>query len=146
MTSSILAWQPTEKLEFLANYTYRKSNPVKDGNGNLVNPAGGGVDDPSWLIKGKLTFGDDDAHSITASHTETKATQTDVPYDSFGQAPFFGNVDRQVESKTSTLRYGYDPIGKYLVNMSLQLSYSDEWMDQQSVGPPRPAERCRSPL
>lgn len=135
VTSSILAWQPTEKLEFLANYTYRESNPLTDGNGRPINPAGGGVDDPSWLIKGKLTFGEDDAHSIMASHTESKSTQIDVPYDAFGQLPFFGNVDRQVESKTSVLRYAFDPIGNDLVNASLQYSYSDERIDQQAVGP-----------
>ncbi|MCQ0091542.1 TonB-dependent receptor [Roseovarius sp. M141] len=134
-TSSILAWQPTEKLEFLANYTYRDSNPMTDGNGNLINPAGGGVNDPSWLIKGKLTFGEDDSHSIMASHMESESTQNDVPYDSFGLAPFFGNVDRQVASKTSVLRYRFDPIGNDLVNLSLQYSYSDERIDQQAVGP-----------
>ncbi len=84
VTSSILAWQPTEKLEFLANYTYLESNPVEDGNGRLINPAGGSANDPSWLIKGKLTFGEDDSQSIMASHTESKLTQSDVPYDAFG--------------------------------------------------------------
>lgn len=134
VTSSILAWQPTEKLEFLANYTYRESNPMEDGNGSVINPSGGGVDDPSWLIKGKLRFGEADAHSIMASHTESTSTQTDVPYDAFGQLPFFGNVDRQVESKTSVLRYAFDPVGNDWVNMSLQYSYSDERIDQQAAG------------
>jgi hemoglobin/transferrin/lactoferrin receptor protein len=131
-SSSIFAWQPTEKLEFLANYTRRMSDAQEDGNGNLINPAGGKLDNPSWLVKGKLTFGNDDAQSITLSHTETESSQDDVPYDSFGLANF-GNVDRDIKSSTTILRYGYNPVGLDLIDMSLQLSYSNEEITQSPI-------------
>lgn len=134
-TSSIAAWQPTEKLEFLLNYTHRDQGILEDGNGALINPAGGRVDDPSWAFKGKLTFGQDDAHTITASYTSTESSQFNVPYDSFGLGAGFGNVDRFISSETAMLRYGFNPTGNDLVDLSFQISYADEKIDQNTVLP-----------
>ncbi|QIE45692.1 TonB-dependent receptor [Pseudohalocynthiibacter aestuariivivens] len=136
-SSSILAWQPTEKLEFLANYTRRITDPQEDGNGSLINPAGGQTNDPSWLIKGKYTFGDGDNQSLSFTHTETESSQDDVPYDSFGLANF-GNVDRSVRSATSILRYNFNPVGNDLVDMTLQYSYADEEINQTAIIPGNP--------
>lgn len=134
-TSSIAAWQPTENLEFLLNYTNRDLGIQEDGNGVPINPAGGSIDDPSWLLKGKLTFGNDDAHSITASYTSTESSQLNVPYDSFGLGVGFGNVDRFVSSETSMLRYGFNPAGNDLVDLTFQISYADEKVEQNTVLP-----------
>ncbi|WP_299843501.1 TonB-dependent receptor [uncultured Roseovarius sp.] len=138
--SSILAWQPTEKLEFLLNYTQRELDVQKDGRGAPINPAAGGIDDPSYLFKGKLTFGEDDAHSLTASYTKTDSTQFDVPYDSFGLGVGFGNVDREVSSETAMLRYGYNPTGNDLVDLTFQISYANEEIIQTPTpfSPPIP--------
>ncbi|MBZ8119766.1 TonB-dependent receptor [Roseovarius sp. LXJ103] len=132
-SSSILAWQPTENIEFLANYTRRTTEPQEDGNGGLINPAGGATNDPSWLVKGKLTFGEGDAQSVTLTHTETESSQRDVPYDSFGLANF-GNVDRDVRSATTILRYGFNPVGNDLLDLTLQYSYADEEITQTAIG------------
>ena len=134
-SSSILAWQPTEKLEFLLNYTQRELDVQEDGRGQPINPAAGGIDDPSYLFKGKLTFGDDDAHSLTASYTKTESSQFDVPYDSFGIGLGFGNVDRKVASETAMLRYGYNPSGNDLVDLTLQISYAHEEIEQSPTMP-----------
>lgn len=133
--SSIAAWQPTENLEFLLNYTNRELGVQKDGNNALINPAAGGIDDPSWAFKGKLTFGQDNAHSLTASYTSTESSQFNVPYDSFGLGVGFGNVDRFVESETAMLRYGFNPSGNDLVDLTVQVSYADERIDQNTVLP-----------
>lgn len=133
--SSILAWQPSEKLEFLLNYTQREVGVQKDGNGALINPAAGGIDDPSWAFKGKYTFGQDDAHSVTAGYTSTRSSQYNVPYDSFGMGVGFGNVDRFVESETAMMRYGFNPSGNDLVDLTFQISYADEKIDQNTVLP-----------
>lgn len=124
--SSIFAWQPTEKLEFLVNYTQRDLGIQEDGRGQQINPDAGGIDDPSYLVKGKLTFGADDAHSLTASYTNTQSTQFDVPYDAFGLGVGFGNVDREVSSETAMLRYGFNPVGNDLVDLTFQISYANE--------------------
>ncbi|QEW28421.1 TonB-dependent receptor domain-containing protein [Roseovarius indicus] len=131
--SSILAWQPTEKLEFLVNYTNRQLGIQEDGDGNPINPAGGDINDPSYMVKGKLTFGADDAHSLTASYTNTDSTQYNVPYDAFGLGTGFGFVDRETSSETAMLRYGYNPAGNDLVDLSLQFSYANEEIMQTPV-------------
>lgn len=135
--SSILAWQPTEKLEFLLSHTRRTLGTQTDGDGNLINPAADDVDDPSWLAKARLTFGDNDEHSLTASYTSTESTEYDVPYDSFGTTTF-GNVDREVNSETFMLRYGYNPVGNDLIDLSAQLSYANEEILQTPVIPGNP--------
>lgn len=139
--SGTLAWQPAERAEFLLNFTNRGLGVQEDGNGNPINAAAGGIDDPSYLVKGKLHFGQDDAHSVTASYTSTKASEYDVPYDSFSGAGAFGstvppgtdNVNRKVSSETAMLRYGYNPVGNDLVDLTAQLSYADEQIDQTAV-------------
>ncbi|WP_050754107.1 TonB-dependent receptor domain-containing protein [Roseovarius nubinhibens] len=135
--SSILAWQPTEKLEFLLSHTRRTLGTQSDGDGNLINPAANDVDDPSWLAKARLTFGDNDEHSLTASYTSTESTEYDVPYDSFGTTTF-GNVDREVNSETFMLRYGYNPLGNDLIDLTAQLSYANEEIIQTAVIPGNP--------
>ena len=135
--SSILAWQPTEKLEFLLSHTRRTLGTQSDGDGNLINPAANDVDDPSWLAKARLTFGDNDEHSLTASYTSTESTEYDVPYDSFGTTTF-GNVDREVNSETFMLRYGYNPLGNDLIDLTAQLSYANEEILQTAVIPGNP--------
>lgn len=135
--SSILAWQPTEKLEFLLSHTRRTLGTQSDGDGNLINPAANDVDDPSWLAKARLTFGDNDEHSLTASYTSTESTEYDVPYDSFGTTTF-GNVDREVNSETFMLRYGYNPLGNDLIDLTAQLSYANEEIMQTAVIPGNP--------
>jgi hemoglobin/transferrin/lactoferrin receptor protein len=78
--STIGAWQPTENLGFLVNYTQRRLGFPEDGDGDIINPGREKIDDPSFLVKGKYRFGDDEAHSLEASYQRTKSSQFDVPY------------------------------------------------------------------
>ena len=143
--STIGAWQPTEDLGLLVNYTRRRLGFPEDGNGDIINPGREKIDDPSWLVKGKYRFGDDKAHSIEASYQKTKSSQFDVPYDSFGNLTFFGNVDRKIEAETTILKYGFNPTSD-LIDLSLQYSHSDEAVDQEAVScpgsPPAPTSIC----
>ncbi|MEQ9259488.1 MAG: TonB-dependent receptor [Roseovarius sp.] len=132
--SGILAWQPTARAEFLLGHTHRKLGIQEDGNGLPINPASGGVDDPSYLAKARFRFGDMEQHSLTASYTSTRSTETDVPYDSFGLTNF-GNVNRATSSETAMLRYGFDPVGNDLVNLTFQISHADEEIIQSPVNP-----------
>ncbi|MEM8691940.1 MAG: TonB-dependent receptor [Pseudomonadota bacterium] len=132
VTSSILAWQPTEDLELLFNFTRRLQDVRTDGDGNDINPAGGDINDPSYLLKGRYTFGQDDAHSLTFSYSDTEQEQFDVPYDTFGLADF-GNVDRRIENEVLTLRYNYNPLGNDLLDLDVELTYSDELVESQGI-------------
>ncbi|WP_208352103.1 TonB-dependent receptor domain-containing protein [Pseudaestuariivita rosea] len=131
-SSTTLAWQPTETLEFLANYTRRTLDVRQDGDGNDINPDAGDIDDPSWLLKSRLTFGQNLDQTLAFSYTETQSDQRDIPYDSFAIADF-GNVDRFVENQTATLRYNYNPVGNDLINFDIEYAYSDEEITNDEV-------------
>jgi hemoglobin/transferrin/lactoferrin receptor protein len=123
-TSSTLAWQPTQELEFLANYTYQSQGDLVDGDGATIGNSS--YDLPSYLLKAAYTRGD---HRLAFSYADTTAADRDVPYDTFqttGGA--FGNVDRDTRSQTATLRYTFNPMSP-LVNLDVLLSYANQDID-----------------
>ncbi len=131
-SSSILAWQPNRQTEFLFNYTYRDQSDQKDGNGDTIGNSAFTL--PSLLAKGKYSFGDNLEHSITASWNQSTSEERDVPYDSFGtSADAFGNVDRDIETRIAVLRYQYRPAGNDLVDLDVNLSYSEQSIDSSYV-------------
>ena len=93
VSSTNLAWMPTEGAEFLLNYSLRDQDDLTAGDGTTIGNSA--FRTPSYLAKGKFTFGQDDAHSLTFSHSSTVADDKDVPYDQFDTSGgSFGNVDR----------------------------------------------------
>ncbi|WP_170465106.1 TonB-dependent receptor domain-containing protein [Ruegeria arenilitoris] len=142
-SSSILAWQPNRQTEFLFNYTYRDQDDQKDGNGDTIGNSAFTL--PSLLAKGKYRFGDDLEHSITASYNQSTSEERDVPYDSFGTtSDSFGNVDRDIETKIGVLRYQYRPAGNDLIDLDVNLSYSEQKIDSSYV--PGSSSLERSPF
>ena len=130
-TSTTLAWQPTENLEFLANYSYREQSGQEDGAGDPIGNSA--FELPSFLLKGRLSFGEDNAHALEASYTETEASDRDVPYDTFiTTTDAFGNVDRDTVSQTAALTYTYAP-GSDLIDLEVALTYSNQEIDQNYV-------------
>ncbi|MEM7732975.1 MAG: TonB-dependent receptor plug domain-containing protein [Pseudomonadota bacterium] len=133
--SGTFAWAPTERAEFLFNYTQRELGIRQDGSSVPINPTTGSVDDPTWLLKGKLRFGSDNEHSIEASYTDAQTSQFNVPFESFTAFPsFVGNVDRFVDSTTLAVKYAYNPVDNDLVDFSLQYSFADEQILLSGVG------------
>lgn len=138
-SSSILAWQPTEDLELLGNYTYRSQEAQKDGNGDNVSDDGHEL--PSWAVNARYRFGQDRAHALAFSMEETTSEETDVPYNSFASATdSFGNVDRSVFSETRTLRYTYDAPGNDLLNLTIEHSRAEQQIDSSYVAGSSPLE------
>ena len=153
VTSSTLAWQPTEQAEFLLNYTLRDQGNQEDGDGNEISNSAFRL--PSYLIKGKYSFGDNLEHSITASYNDSYSSERDVPYDSFGTTSgTFGNVDRDIHTRVAGLKYEFNPVGNDLVNFSANLTYSDQEIEQSYVpgssscddGGPYPSYACGFPF
>lgn len=140
-SSSTLAWQPTENLEFLANYTWRDQDLQDDGAGDVI-----GASDftlPSYLLKGKYTFGAALDQSVSLTFTDTSSSDRDVPYDTFlTTADAFGNVDRDIDSRTAILTYGWNP-GSELVDFTASLSYADQEIDSRYVPGSSPVEGTR---
>ena len=138
-SSTIGAWQVNEDLEVLLNYTWRREEITTDGNGVARSTKGYKL--PSWLVNTRYTFGDARQHSIGLMLSHTQTDERDVPYDSFGTTgDAFGNVDRQTDDKTAVLRYEFDAPGNDLVNLRVDLSHSDQTIDQQYVPGSSPLE------
>ncbi|MVO14694.1 TonB-dependent receptor domain-containing protein [Parasedimentitalea huanghaiensis] len=128
-SSTIAAWQPTDNLEFLFNYTVRDQDDYKTADGTVVTNSKFRM--PSYLVKGRYTFGDDNAHAITLSYNDSTTDEKDVPYDTFGTTGgSFGNVDRKTHSKIAVLQYDYNPSGNDLIDLSVNLSRSEQAIDQ----------------
>ncbi|MBN9889410.1 TonB-dependent receptor plug domain-containing protein [Salipiger abyssi] len=138
VSSTTLAWQPTERAEFLLNYTWRQQDDQVDGDGHVIGNSG--FETPSGLLKGKFTFGQDDAHSVTLSYSRTTADEKDVPYDTFGTTGgSFGNVDRVTETSQTTLEYRYNPLSD-LIDLTATLSYADQQIEYSYVPGSSPLE------
>ncbi|KAJ29200.1 TonB-dependent receptor domain-containing protein [Sulfitobacter pontiacus] len=138
-SSSVLAWQPTEDMEFLLNYTWRDQNDQVDGDGATIGNSAFTL--PSGLIKAKYSFGQNRDQSLTFSLSHTTASDRDVPFDSFTTtADSFGTVDRDTESTTAVLKYNFNPADNDLVNLDVVLSYADQQIDQSYVSGSSPLE------
>lgn len=131
-SSTILAWQPTDNLELLANYTMRRQNNQTDGAGDEIGASA--FDLPTWMIKARYSFGASKEQSLTFSYTDTTGSDRDVPYDTFQTTGgSFGNVDRDTKSRTASMQYAYNPIDNDLIDLTVTLSYADQQIDQEYV-------------
>jgi len=131
-SSSTLAWQPAQNLEFLANYTWRKQDAQDDGNGDVIGNSVFKL--PSYLLKARYSFGSENSQHVSLTYTDTSTSDRDVPYDTFGvTAGFFGRVDRDTQSRTAILTYGYNPVGNDLIDLTVALSYADQDIQQTAV-------------
>ncbi len=131
-SSTILAWQPTDKLEFLANYTYRQQDNQTDGAGDVIGASAFGL--PTWMVKARYSFGQKNDQSVTFSYTDTTVADRDVPYDTFGTTGgSFGNVDRDTVSGTSSLQYAYNPFESEMIDLTVTLSYAAQQIDQTYI-------------
>ncbi|WP_417452094.1 TonB-dependent receptor domain-containing protein [Kordiimonas sp.] len=128
--SAIVAWQPTKNLELLANVAYREQGNQHDGDGEEIGNSK--FDLPSYLLKARYTFGE--SHSLSASYTQSNATDRDVPYDSFGTTGgSFGNVDRDTKTQTASFVYNYNPQENQFINLDLGLTYANQEIEQDCI-------------
>lgn len=138
VTSTNLGWMPAEGAEFLLNYSLRDQGDLTAGDGTTIGNSA--FRTPSWLAKGKFTFGDDGAHSLTFSQSRTVADDKDVPYDQFvTTSDSFGRVDRVTDTRQTVLEYRFDP-GSDLIDLRANLSYSDQDIEQSYIAGSSPLE------
>ncbi|MEM1116113.1 MAG: TonB-dependent receptor, partial [Bacteroidota bacterium] len=129
-TSLTGAYQPTDKVELLANFSYRDQMNQQDGDGEFIGNSA--FDLPSLLLKARVGFGK--SQSIMASFTQSSTTERDVPYDTFfTTTDAFGNVDRDTTSQTLSAVYSYDPYESDLINFEVALTYANQEIDGSYV-------------
>ncbi|MEM6914049.1 MAG: TonB-dependent receptor plug domain-containing protein, partial [Pseudomonadota bacterium] len=131
-TSTTLAWQPTEDIELLGNFSYREQDEQQDGGGATIGNSA--FELPSWLIKGRVQFGNDKEHAIEASYSHTESADRDIPYDTFITATdFFGNVDRDTTNDNFSLFYYYSPLNSDLIDLEVGLTYANQEFEQTFI-------------
>lgn len=138
VTSTNLAWMPAEGAEFLLNYSLRDQNDLTAGDGSTIGNSA--FRTPSYLAKGKFTFGENDDQSITFSHSSTVADDKDVPYDQFDTTGgMFGNVDRLTETEQTVIEYRFDPASD-LIDLRANLSHADQKIEYDYIPGSSPLE------
>lgn len=131
-TSTTVAAMPSENFELLGNYTWRELGTQRDGAGAIIGNSSFGL--PSFLVKGAVHFGADTAHTVKVSYSQTKTSERDKPYDSFGTSGTgFGNIDRDTDSSTLIAGYYYKPVDNDAIDLSLVYSRAVQVIDQQAV-------------
>ncbi len=133
LSSTILAWQPSDNLEFMLNYVWHRQEEQVDGDGNALNDKG--FKNPSYALQAKYTFGGDNSQYLRFSLADTQTSERDVPYDRLSGGSSFGRVDSEVESRTATLTYGWNPGDNDLIDLQAVLSYADLLIDNTALTP-----------
>jgi hemoglobin/transferrin/lactoferrin receptor protein len=137
-SSTTLAYQATPRAEFLLNYTLRDQDDLTAGDGSVIGNSA--FNTPSWLAKAAFSFGQNDEHRLTFSHSQTVADDRNVPYDQFvTTAGAFGNVDRLTDTAQTALDYRYDPASD-LVDLRVNLSHADQDIESDYVPGSSPLE------
>lgn len=122
LTSSTLAWQTGQWVDFLVNYTRRGQDTQEDGEGRDLAVRGFNV--PSLLFKSRLRI--DESNSITLSYNRFESAERNVPYSSTIGLGTLGLVDRDRKGAVTSLSWNYDPAGNDLVDLELTFSRSDQ--------------------
>jgi hemoglobin/transferrin/lactoferrin receptor protein len=131
VSSTNLAWQPTERAGFLLNYTWRTQDNLEDGDGDRIGNSA--FTTPSGLAKAVFTLGDDRDHELSFSYSQTVADDKDVPYDQFDvTSGVFGNVDRVVNTRQAVAEWAWNPASD-LIDLTANLSYADQQIEMEFV-------------
>ena len=147
VSSTNLAWKVSDDFEAMLNYTWRDQDLQQSGNGTEIGNSAFTL--PSYLVKGRYTFGQNRDQSIALSYTVSNTDESDVPYDTMlTSGGMFGNVDRTVNSRTAALVYAYNPAND-LIDLNVTLSYADQEITQEYIAGTStcddPSNPCRFP-
>ncbi len=119
--SGIVAVQPTDGVELLGSYNYRRTDDYKNGDGDTV--AASATKSDSWLVKGRVAIGGNSKHAIWASYQDWLSDAPQV-YDQVSAATGSSLMRRRVHDKTAVLGYVNDFNGSNLFNIEAQAAYS----------------------
>ncbi|NWK97732.1 TonB-dependent receptor [Sphingobium lactosutens] len=119
--SGIVAVQPTEGVELLGSYNYRRTDDYKSGNGDTV--AASATESDSWLVKGRVSIGGNRNHAVWASYQDWISDAPQV-YDQVSATTGSALMRRRVHDKTAVIGYLNDFNGSKLLNVEAQAAYS----------------------
>lgn len=131
-SSTVGAWQLTENFGVIGNFTYRHNGQATDAAGNVITlqPA----NFPSYHVGALLTAGSSNEHAFRFTYANTQSARYDIPYDTYGGTGTWANVDREMHDKVATFEYKFDSPTTELINLTANLSYADQKVDNTEVG------------
>jgi hemoglobin/transferrin/lactoferrin receptor protein len=112
--------------EFLLALNASEGGEKVDGSGDVI--AGTEHRSTSALMKGKLTFGNDNDQSLTLSLSRTDTDLDDAPVAQTGGATVistFGTADIHAVDDTASLTWRHEFAGNDLLDLTVQLSYTN---------------------
>jgi len=129
--------------EFLAALNTSDGDTQKNGAGSDIL----GTEHKSWsaLFKAGIHFGNNDDQSLKFSWARTDTDLKDTQVVQTGGAPFFstfGVHDLHTIDDTVTLTYGNDFAGNDLLDLSVQLSYTNQEADKSDFHGAAPGVTC----
>ncbi|MES0881076.1 TonB-dependent hemoglobin/transferrin/lactoferrin family receptor [Roseibium sp. SCP14] len=129
MTSGTVAGRINERTEVLLNGIYRRSDDYETGDGTTV--SGSAFDSFSGLAKIVHHFGENEEQSVRLSYQRWQSTADDTDYSQTGTFDAFGTIDRDITDQTVVFRYDNPASGNPLLDLSVNLSYSDTTINQE---------------
>lgn len=127
MTSGIVAARLNAATELLLNGNFRRSDDYETGGGGDV--PGSAFKSFSGLAKVVHTFGDNDEQTVRLSYQRWQSDANDTQYSQTGTLGF-GTIDRDITDQTVVFRYNNPASGNPLLDLSLNLSFSDTAVEQ----------------
>lgn len=134
LSTSIVAFKPTDRLEFLAFVGVRDVKNRDDGDGETLD--GTEFLQRSQLIKGKYNISN--ATTLSFSYSHNDIPERDVFYNVFDPNidSFFGTVDRFTEDETAYVELAYSSPDNDLINLTARLQYKHEEIEIDPITNP----------
>lgn len=135
-TGGVTFAQRAGNAEFLASLNRTRGGVMKDGSGKAI--LGTEHDAASVLLKGKLSFGNDNDQSLTLSFSRTDTDLKNSPVTPTGGATFiqtFGIADVTTRDQTVTLSWNHGVAASDLWDLTAQLSWTDTALDKANIRP-----------
>lgn len=140
LVSGILAHRINETFEVLAAGNFRRSDIVDLANGSELP----GSEFAAWssLLKGTIYIDSDQVVRLSYQRWNSDADQQD--YAQTGTIPItdpqnFGLIDRTVDDQTAIISYENEAAGNDMLDLKVQLSYSNTAVSQENPTSPVPS-------
>ncbi|MDB5613654.1 MAG: TonB-dependent hemin, ferrichrome receptor [Devosia sp.] len=133
LTSALIAHRINETFEILATGNFRRSNLQTLANGGTLP----GSDFAAWSGLAKGTMHLDEEQVVRLSYQQWSNNATNQEYAQTGTIPAtngqnFGRIDRDVNDRTAVLSYENPASDNGMLDLKVQLSYSDTSVRQRN--------------
>lgn len=134
VTSSTIAWQASENVDTLFNYTRRATGGQEAGRGMTVpiTPVNG-YNLPAYLFKTRVRFGD--GHALTFSVNRSSDIDNDASFGDTSYSAGFAIGQRTRAGTTGALAYTWNPSGNDLIDLELKYAVSKQEMSFRAYQP-----------